>query len=183
MAPCSMLDGTCSTSIDNIRDHETTFERRTTRRLKVFCRCGNRLNPEYYPNYARLFGVNCSAIPVLRRDHRQKSHKLIEYTMQSVSKNVSKWQRAQMPTQARCLRECRPSLSVISAAFIAFCNHIRNKISRLAGSIHHTGKSCLLAKTRSKASLNSSSFNIRCNSSRASTTRSRSLLSTTKMIP
>ena len=70
--PCPMLDGTCSTSIDDIRDHETTFERRTTRRMKVFCRCGNRLNPDYYPNCAQLFGVSCSAIPVLRKDHRQK---------------------------------------------------------------------------------------------------------------
>lgn len=54
---------------------------------------------------------------------------------------------------------------MISAAFIAF------------------GKSCLLAKTNSKASRSSSSFNIRWSSSRASETRSRSLESTTKMIP
>lgn len=47
----------------------------------------------------------------------------------------------------------------------------------------HTGKSCLLAKTSRRASRSSSSFNMRCNSSRASTIRSRSLLSTTKMIP
>jgi hypothetical protein len=46
-----------------------------------------------------------------------------------------------------------------------------------------TGKSCLLAKTRRRASRSSSSFSIRWSSSRASTTRSRSLLSTTKMIP
>jgi len=46
-----------------------------------------------------------------------------------------------------------------------------------------TGRSCLLAKTRSSAFLNSSSFSMRCNSSRASTIRSRSLLSTTKMMP
>jgi hypothetical protein len=65
----------------------------------------------------------------------------------------------------RCLKLCSPSLSVISAAFMAF------------------GRSCLLAKTSNKASLNSSSLSIRCNSSRASETRSRSLESTTKMIP
>lgn len=64
-----------------------------------------------------------------------------------------------------CLRPWRPSLSVISAAFIAF------------------GRSCLLAKTRRRASRSSSSLSIRCNSSRASETRSRSLESTTKMIP
>ena len=45
------------------------------------------------------------------------------------------------------------------------------------------GRSCLFAKTRSTASRSSSSFSIRCNSSRASEIRSRSLLSTTKMIP
>ena len=48
------------------------------------------------------------------------------------------------------LRLCRPSLSVISAAFIAL------------------GRSCLLAKMRRTASLNSSSANIRISSSLAS---------------
>lgn len=65
----------------------------------------------------------------------------------------------------RCLSPCNPSLSVISAAFMAL------------------GRSCLLAKTRRMASRSSSSFNIRCNSSRASEIRSRSFESTTKMIP
>ena len=50
-------------------------------------------------------------------------------------------------------------------------------------SLQLTGKSCLLAKTRRRASRSSSSFSMRWSSSRASTTRSRSLLSTTKMIP
>ena len=68
-------------------------------------------------------------------------------------------------TQARCLKLCNPNLSVISAAFMAF------------------GKSCLLAKTNNNASRSSSSLSMRCSSSRASTTRSRSLLSTTKMMP
>lgn len=67
--------------------------------------------------------------------------------------------------QVRCLRPWRPSLSVISAAFMAL------------------GKSCLLAKTKRRASRSSSSFNIRWSSSRASETRSRSLESTTKMMP
>lgn len=98
--------------------------------------------------------------------------------------------------QWRWRREWRPSLSVISAAFIAL------------------GRSCLFANTSSTASLSSScqwnqqhqrrskylktfscslnvrnswagstSFNILCSSSLASTTRSRSLLSTTKISP
>merc|ERR1719400_515177 len=52
------------------------------------------------------------------------------------------------------------------------------------------GRSCLLANTRTTASRNSSSANMRCNSSLAelslpeeSSILSRSLLSTTKMIP
>jgi enoyl-[acyl-carrier-protein] reductase (NADH) len=45
------------------------------------------------------------------------------------------------------------------------------------------GKSCLLAKTRRIASRSSSSLSIRWSSSRASPIRSRSLESTTKMIP
>eukprot|EP01018_Ginkgo_biloba_P038737 Gb_38389 [translate_table: standard] len=67
--------------------------------------------------------------------------------------------------QWRWRREWSPSLSVISAAFIAF------------------GRSCLLAKTSKTASRNSSSLSILCNSSLASTTRSLSLLSTTKIRP
>ena len=93
--------------------------------------------------------------------------------------------------QWRWRRECRPSLSVISAAFIAL------------------GRSCLFANTSNTASRSSSwsdeivhqyvffnntineinsevkltSFNILCSSSRASTTRSLSLLSTTNMRP
>eukprot|EP00001_Collodictyon_triciliatum_P160353 28172_3 len=62
-------------------------------------------------------------------------------------------------------RECNPSLSVISAAFIAL------------------GKSCLFAKTRRTASRSSSSFNMRASSSRASAARSLSLESTTKISP
>ncbi|KIP10690.1 hypothetical protein PHLGIDRAFT_209497 [Phlebiopsis gigantea 11061_1 CR5-6] len=64
-----------------------------------------------------------------------------------------------------CLRPCSPSLSVISAAFMAL------------------GRSCLLAKTSRRASRSSSSLSIRCSSSRASETRSRSFESTTKMMP
>ena len=64
-----------------------------------------------------------------------------------------------------CLSEWRPSLSVISAAFMAL------------------GRSCLLAKTRRSASRSSSSLSMRCSSSRASDTRSRSFESTTKMMP
>jgi len=56
---------------------------------------------------------------------------------------------------------CRPNFSVISAAVMEF------------------GRSCLFAKTRSAASRISSSFKIFESSSRASSTRSRSLLSTT----
>ena len=67
--------------------------------------------------------------------------------------------------QCLFLKECKPSLSVISAAFIAL------------------GRSCLLANTSKRASRSSSSFNIRWSSSRASEIRSRSLESTTKMIP
>ena len=67
--------------------------------------------------------------------------------------------------QWRWRMEWSPSLSVISAAVMAF------------------GKSCLLAKTRSTASRSSSSFSIRWSSSLASETRSRSLLSTTKISP
>ena len=48
-----------------------------------------------------------------------------------------------------CLRPCKPSLSVISAALIAL------------------GRSCLFAKTNRMESRSSSSFNMRCNSSRA----------------
>ena len=67
--------------------------------------------------------------------------------------------------QCLCLSECNPSLSVISAAFIAL------------------GRSCLFAKTNSAASRSSTSFSMRWSSSRASPTRSRSLESTTKMRP
>ena len=93
--------------------------------------------------------------------------------------------------QWRWRRECRPSLSVISAAFIAL------------------GRSCLFANTSNTASRSSSwseeivhqyvffnnttneinsevkltSFSILWSSSRASTTRSLSLLSTTNMRP
>ena len=48
-----------------------------------------------------------------------------------------------------CLRPCKPSLSVISAALIAL------------------GRSCLLANTSRMESLNSSSLSMRCSSSRA----------------
>jgi len=48
---------------------------------------------------------------------------------------------------------------------------------------HMEGCTCLLAKTRSVASLSSSSPSIRLNSSLASCTRSRSLLSTTNIKP
>ena len=64
-----------------------------------------------------------------------------------------------------CLRPWSPSLSVISAVFIAM------------------GKSCLFANTSKSASRSSSSFNIRWSSSRASETRSRSFESTTKIMP
>merc|ERR1712006_11873 len=57
---------------------------------------------------------------------------------------------------------CKPSFSVTSAAGIAL------------------GKSCLLANTSKTASRISSSFNILESSSRASSARSLSLLSTTK---
>lgn len=58
---------------------------------------------------------------------------------------------AQQACMYHCLwrRPCRPSLSVISAALMAL------------------GKSCLLANTRRIDSRNSSSFNMRCNSSLA----------------
>lgn len=67
--------------------------------------------------------------------------------------------------QLLCLKLWSPNLSVISAAFMAL------------------GRSCLLAKTRRRASRSSSSLSIRWSSSRASETRSRSLESTTKMMP
>lgn len=67
--------------------------------------------------------------------------------------------------QLRFLRECNPSLSVISAAFIAL------------------GRSCLFAKISSTASLSSSSANMRMSSSFASPIRSLSLLSTTNIRP
>ena len=58
---------------------------------------------------------------------------------------------AQQACMYHCLwrRPCKPSLSVISAALMAF------------------GKSCLLANTNRIDSRNSSSFNMRCNSSLA----------------
>ena len=56
--------------------------------------------------------------------------------------------------QLRWRRDCKPSFSVTSAADMAL------------------GKSCLLQNTRRTASRSSSSFNMRCNSSRASPTRS-----------
>uniref|UniRef100_A0A2M3Z3K3 Uncharacterized protein n=2 Tax=albitarsis series TaxID=58233 RepID=A0A2M3Z3K3_9DIPT len=59
----------------------------------------------------------------------------------------------------------RCSLSVSSAAVIAF------------------GRSCLLAKTSSTASRSSSSCSMLCSSFSASTIRSRSFESTTKMSP
>ena len=61
--------------------------------------------------------------------------------------------------------EWRPSLSVISATDMAL------------------GRSCLLAKTSRTASRSSSSLSILLSSSHASVTRSRSLLSTTKIRP
>lgn len=91
-------------------------------------------------------------------------------------------------TQALCLKLCSPSLSVISAAFMAFC-HGKRLLVQFHLKMHTkksrklTGKSCLLAKTKSKASRSSSSFNILWSSSRASLTRSLSLESTTKIIP
>jgi len=48
---------------------------------------------------------------------------------------------------------------------------------------HMANRTCLLAKTRSVASLSSSSPSMRLNSSLASCTRSRSLLSTTNIKP
>ena len=56
--------------------------------------------------------------------------------------------------QLRWRRDCKPSFSVTSAADMAL------------------GKSCLLQNTSKTASRSSSSFNMRCNSSRASPTRS-----------
>ena len=67
--------------------------------------------------------------------------------------------------QVRLPRPLRPSFSVISTRDIAF------------------GKSCLFANTRRIASRSSSSRSIFSSSLRASPTRSRSLLSTTKIIP
>ena len=64
-------------------------------------------------------GGSCSAIPTLRRDRRRKWRKWIECTGKR-SAAVSGWRIKRWITQARCLKECRPSLSVISAAFIAF---------------------------------------------------------------
>lgn len=106
----------------------------------------------------------CSTIPSPHRDHRQMWH-------MRPGDNTSKPKKANWVDkftwmyQVRCLKPWSPSLSVISAAFIAF------------------GKSCLLAKTSRRASRRSSSFNMRWSSSRASETRSRSLESTTKIIP
>merc|ERR1712118_385176 len=65
----------------------------------------------------------------------------------------------------RFLNEWSPSLSAVSAADIAW------------------GKSDLLERTSKTPSRSSSSDNILLSSSFASVTRSRSLLSTTKMIP
>lgn len=73
--------------------------------------------------------------------------------------------------QADCMYHLRefffsnPSFSVISDTHIAL------------------GRSCLLAKTSTMASLSSSSLNIRSSSSLASRIRSRSLLSTTNIRP
>ena len=56
--------------------------------------------------------------------------------------------------QLRWRRDCKPSFSMTSAADMAL------------------GRSCLLQNTSRTASWSSSSFNMRCNSSRASPTRS-----------
>ena len=102
-----------------------------------------------------------------------------------------------LPLSAYCLRlwhdlstyPCALSQTVETELVRDFgsVHGILNNVSKsIAITCHqkcHTGRSCLLAKTKRRASRNSSSFNIRCNSSRASTTRSRSLLSTTKMMP
>lgn len=61
----------------------------------------------------------------------------------------SKEQCASAAYHCLCLRPCRPSLSVISAALIAL------------------GRSCLFANTSRMESLNSSSLSMRCSSSRA----------------
>jgi len=86
-------------------------------------------------------------------------------------------------THLRCRRLCRPSLSVISATVMAFYQLSVPSIILLLQLRALTGRSCLLAKTSSRASLSSSSLSMRWSSSRASGTRSRSLLSTTKIIP
>lgn len=95
--------------------------------------------------------------------------------------------------QLRWRRECRPSLSVISAAFMALGRSWGERegggqpwthpAGRRGGEGRAPRRTCLLAKTRSTASRNSSSASIRMSSSRASFTRSRSLLSTTKIRP
>ena len=71
-------------------------------------------------NYDQPSGANCSAIPTLRIGHHQKLHRLIECTGTGSVRETNTW-ISYKHTQARCLKLCKPSLSVISAAFIAFC--------------------------------------------------------------
>lgn len=113
--------------------------------------------------------------------------------------------------QWRCRREWRPSLSVISAAFIAFGRSClfanTSSTASLSSSytyykqqiIEHSNFTCITAKciphywkfqlnrenkpTKCKEANRHTSFSIRWSSSLASTTRSRSLLSTTKISP
>lgn len=70
--PCSVLDGTCSASIDDIGRPRDTFETRTIRRVKVFVDADTVRTRHDPPSCAQPFGVSCSTIPVLHRDHRQK---------------------------------------------------------------------------------------------------------------
>ncbi len=87
--------------------------------------------------------------------------------------------------QLRFRNEWRPNLSVISAAFIAFGKSYLEKKQKnnLIKKYFKIKLTCLLANIKRTASRNSSSANIRWSSSRASPTRSRSLLSTTKIKP
>lgn len=72
-----------------------------------------------HPNCDQPSEASCSTILNLRKDRPQMLHKSIGYT-ECMSVLKPNHMHSVIHTQARCLRLCRPSLSVISAAFIAF---------------------------------------------------------------
>ena len=128
----------------------------------------------------RPCGANCSTIRDLRRDRHRMWHRLIECTKNMLA--LTKYLHV-IETYPCTLSQAVKTKLVgnLSGVHCVLNPSVLGFSTVLTGT--HTGKSCLLAKTNRRASLNSSSLSMRCNSSRASTTRSLSLLSTTKMIP